>query len=97
MIEKKKILDDAAMIAGGVLNLVSAGRDQVRREVRLRADSLATKLDLVPREDFERLEALLVRTREEQESLKKRLEALEKPSSSSKIPPQKPSRSRKKT
>lgn len=84
------------MIAGGVLNLVSAGRDQVRREMRLRADSLATKLDLVPREDFERLEALLVRTREEQESLKKRLEALETPSPSGKNSPQKPSRSRKK-
>lgn len=96
MIEKRKILDDAAMIAGGVLNLVSAGRDQLRREVRLRADSLATRLDLVPREDFERLEALLVRTRQEMDALKKRLDVFEKAGSGSAESAKKPTRSGKK-
>lgn len=77
MIAKPRILDDIAALAGGVVSLAAAARQQVRRELRNRTDSLASRLDLVPREDFDRLETLLVCAREEQESLKKRLDALE--------------------
>lgn len=65
------------MLAGGAMNLVSAGRAHLRREIRARADSLADRLDLVPREDFQNLERLVVRLREEQEVLKTRLAVLE--------------------
>ena len=77
MLKGRKILDDAAMLAGGAMNLLSAGRAQVKRGARDRVAVLAERLDLVPREDFERMEVLVVRLREEQESLKKRLAALE--------------------
>lgn len=77
MIGKLRILDDMAALAGGAVSLASAARQQIRQELRSRTDSLASRLDLVPREDFERLETLLVRARQEQESLKKRLDALE--------------------
>lgn len=77
MIGKLRILDDMAALAGGAVSLASAARQQIRQELRSRTDSLASRLDLVPREDFERLESLLVRARQEQESLKKRLDALE--------------------
>lgn len=77
MLKGRKILDDAAMLAGGAMNLLSAGRAQVKREARDRVAAMAERLDLVPREDFERMEAMLVRLREEQEVLKKRLAALE--------------------
>lgn len=72
------LLDDLSLVVGSVINLVSAGRAQIRREIRQRADSMAGKLDLVPRSEFERVEALLIRSREEQEKLGKRLADLEK-------------------
>jgi len=76
MIEKSRILDDMAALAGGAASLVSAARQQICQDLRCRVDSLAARLDLVPREDFERLEALLVHARQEQEAMKKRLDAM---------------------
>ncbi len=73
-----RIFDDIARVAGGAVNLMSAIRQQVREEVQTRFDAMASKLDLVPREDFDRLEAMLEKARTEQEDLKKRIESLEK-------------------
>lgn len=70
-------LDDLATLAGGVVSLAAAARQQVRQEMRSRVDSFASRLDLVPREDFERVERLLVKARQEQEALGKRVDALE--------------------
>ncbi|MGB4057631.1 MAG: accessory factor UbiK family protein [Alphaproteobacteria bacterium] len=74
---REKILDDVARVAGGAVSALSGLRRQVKDEVRSRLDELAQKLDLVPREDFERLELVLLRAREEQTAMTKRIEALE--------------------
>ncbi len=74
---REKIFDDLARVAGGAVSLVSSMRQQVREEVRARIDEMAMKMDLVPREDFEKLEAMLEQSRLEQEAIKKRLDALE--------------------
>ena len=72
-----QILDDLAKMAGGTMSFVSSAREQVRQEIRSKIDDVAESMDLVPREDFERLEAMLQQARLKQEDLEKRLSALE--------------------
>lgn len=74
---REKILDDVARVAGGAVSAFSTLRRQVKDEVRARIDELAQRLDLVPREDFERVELMIFKAREEQTNLIKRIEALE--------------------
>ncbi len=72
-----QILDDLAKVAGGTISFVSSARQQIRQGVRTKIDDVANSMDLVPREDFERLEAMLQQSRLKQEELEKRLSALE--------------------
>tara|TARA_B100002003_G_scaffold230271_1_gene240322 strand:+ start:304 stop:561 length:258 start_codon:yes stop_codon:yes gene_type:complete len=77
MIGKEKILDDVARLAGGTVGALTNIKAQIREEIRLRVDEMALKMDLVPRAEFERTEALLKETRIEQEKILKKLEELE--------------------
>lgn len=51
-----KIFDDLARVAGGAMNVFSSLREQILSEVKTRVEEVASKMDLVPREDFDRLE-----------------------------------------
>ena len=73
----QKVFDDIAKVAGGAVNVMSGLSAEIKNEVRARVDELAHRLDLVPREDFEKLEAMLTEARKEQLELTKRVEALE--------------------
>ena len=77
MLEREKVLDDIAKLAGGTISALSGLNTQIREEIRARIDEAAMRLDLVPREEFEKLETMLTRAREEQEQLVKRVEQLE--------------------
>jgi BMFP domain-containing protein YqiC len=77
MQDKDKLLDDLARMAGGTMSVLSGITKQVQQEIRTRVDEMAQKMDLVPREDFERVEALVVKQREELNALKTRLDKLE--------------------
>lgn len=68
---KDKMLDDIAHVADGTLSIFSGLGENIREDVKTRIDEIAHRLDLVPREDFDRLEAL-VQTQE------KRIQTLEK-------------------
>ncbi len=70
---KEKIFDDIARAAGGAVSIVSGMTRQIKDEIRARVDDLATKMDLVPREDFDRLEAMLAETRRKVDELEKKL------------------------
>ncbi|MCB1652140.1 MAG: accessory factor UbiK family protein [Alphaproteobacteria bacterium] len=71
MLENKdKILDDIARVAGGAAGVFSGLGSSIREDIKSRVDEMAERLDLVPREDFERLKALV-------EAQNKRIEALE--------------------
>lgn len=70
-----RIFDDLARMAGGAVNIVSGLQQQVREEIRSRVDEMLTRMDLVPREDFERLEAMVAQLRLRQEELEKQLGA----------------------
>ncbi|MDH5722365.1 MAG: accessory factor UbiK family protein [Alphaproteobacteria bacterium] len=76
MSNREKILDDLARFAGGTIEIISGAKNQARESAKSRIDELAQRLDLVPREDFEHLEATVIKLREEQEALKKEVKAL---------------------
>lgn len=77
MSKQEKIFDDLARLAGGTIGLAGEAKKKAETALKLRIDEWAQQMDLVPREDFERLEALLVQSRIAQEDLQKRVEALE--------------------
>jgi BMFP domain-containing protein YqiC len=56
-----KVLDDIARVAGGAVNILSGLQQQVKGDMRSRMEEMATRLNLVPREDFEQLRAMVVR------------------------------------
>lgn len=73
-----KILDDIARVAGGAVNILSGLQQQIHEEIKSRMDDMAHRMDLVPREDLERAEAMIAKLRKRQDDLEKRLEALER-------------------
>lgn len=77
MRSKEKAFDDIAKVAGGAMNVMSGLTRQIRDEMRARFDEIAANLNLVPREDFERLESMLSEARRQQALMEKRLSALE--------------------
>lgn len=78
MSKPSQIIDDIAQLAGGAAGLLSSVQQQIRDDITARVEEMATKLDLVPREDLDRVEALLEKALNEQKEMKARLDALEK-------------------
>lgn len=74
-----KILDDLARVAGGAVNIVSGLQQQIREDMRSRMDDMASKMDLVPRQDFDHACALISELLGKVEALEGRIAALEKP------------------
>ena len=68
--KQDKILDDIARVAGGAVNILSGLQQQARDEMRSRFDDMAARLDLVPRDDFDRLAGAV-------DKLRKRVDELE--------------------
>jgi BMFP domain-containing protein YqiC len=66
----KDILHDISQLAGGAVSLVSGLREELKRDMQERLDAMVSRLDLVPRKDFERLEAIVLKMRAEQEQAK---------------------------
>jgi BMFP domain-containing protein YqiC len=77
MTKSSKIIDDLAQLAGGAAGLVSGVQQQIRDDIKTRMEEMAANMDLIPREEFERLEVMLQKALTEQEALKKRLDKLE--------------------
>ncbi len=65
-----RMFEDLTRMAGGAMNVFSGLREQILNDVKTRMEELASRLDLVPREDFERLEAQVKDLRKQVESLK---------------------------
>ena len=67
-----------ARLAGGTVGIASGITHNISAEIKSRVDEIVDRLDLVPRADLDRLEAILQETRKEHEDLKLRIETLEK-------------------
>lgn len=77
MLKKIDILDDIAKVAGGAAGTLNSIRQQIKNDVKARVEEVAMRLDLVPREDLDRVEALLEKVIADQEDMAARLDALE--------------------
>lgn len=69
-----RFLDDLAKVASGAVQSLGDIRGQVKSMV----NAFLGEMDMVTREEFERVEALAQKARERQVELEKRLAALEK-------------------
>jgi len=78
MQKREKIMDDMARLAGGTVGIVSGISHNIRAEIKSRVDEVVDRLDLVPRADLDRVEAMLQETRKQHDDLKLRIEKLEK-------------------
>ncbi|MGB1076910.1 MAG: accessory factor UbiK family protein [Bdellovibrionales bacterium] len=73
-----KVLDDVARLAGGAVGIVSEVRQSIHSDIKERLEQTAANLDLVPRDEFERLELLVKEQQKEILSLQELLSKLEK-------------------
>lgn len=86
---KEKLFDDLARAAGSAVGAVSGLSRQIKQEIRVRVDEMAQRMDLVPREDFDDLQARF-------DALEKRVATLESTSKPAKKSPAKKTTSKKK-
>jgi len=96
MQKNNPFFDDLARIATSAGSTMLEWRKEVERMVQEQMEKLATKMQLVSREEFEAVRAMAQQARLENEALKKRLDALDggKPASAAK--PAKPASAAKK-
>lgn len=73
----KRLFEDLSELAGGAVGVIASLRQQLRDETRDRMDSFAGRMDLVTRDEFQRLEGMITKARTTQETLLKRIEAIE--------------------
>ncbi len=78
MSKNTHIIEDIARVAGGAMNILGGVQKHVRDDIKTRVEDIATDIELVPREEHERLETLVSSLFEENKTLKERLDALEK-------------------
>jgi BMFP domain-containing protein YqiC len=72
-----RFFDDLSRMAGGALNALTGLKTEVEAIVRQQLEHFISTLHLVTREEFETIEALAAKARDEQEALVARLDALE--------------------
>jgi hypothetical protein len=77
MIERPRIFDDLAGVAGGALSALAGVREEVEAMVRAKIDEAIRRLDLVRREELDALGELAANARAGQEAAEARLAALE--------------------
>ncbi len=77
MTKPTELLGDIAQLAGGAAGLLGGAGQQIRDDIKARVEDIADRMDLVPREDLERVEALLQKSLKDQADILARLEKLE--------------------
>ena len=77
MADRPRLLDDLAGVAGGAISALAGLRDEAEAMVRARVDEALRRLDLVRREEFDAVAAMVAKARDAQEAAETRLAALE--------------------
>ena len=72
-----KMLNDLARMAGGAVNIFSGLQDQIRNDIRARVEEMATKMDLVPRDELDQAKGMIEKLRQEVKAISARLDNLE--------------------
>lgn len=74
----RRILDDIAGIATAAAGVIQGASREAEAVVRQRLEAIMNRMDLIPRDEFEVVEAMASAARKENERLTARIEALEK-------------------
>lgn len=74
---ENKLFDDFARLAGGAFNAFGALKSELEAQMRQHIDAMLARMKLVTREEFDAMQAMLVKAREEQAALAARVAALE--------------------
>jgi BMFP domain-containing protein YqiC len=80
---ENKFFDDFARMAGGAFNAFGALKTELESQMRQHMETLLSKMKLVTREEFDAMQAMLTKAREEQAALAARVAALEVDAASS--------------
>ena len=73
----KRIFEDLARVASGALSALTGVREEVEARLRDQVQHILDRMNLVRREEFEAVQAMAAKARDEQERLAERLAALE--------------------
>ncbi|MBL8551408.1 MAG: accessory factor UbiK family protein [Hyphomonadaceae bacterium] len=71
------VFDDLARLMTGAMGMAQGARDEARSFIRSQADRFVADMDLVSRAEFEAVKQMAAEAREEADTLRARLEALE--------------------
>ncbi|EYD77599.1 hypothetical protein Rumeso_00765 [Rubellimicrobium mesophilum DSM 19309] len=74
---KNKILDDISQIMNSAMGVAQGARDEAQNALRSVVDRMLADRNLVNREEFEAVRAMVQKAREENDALHARLAALE--------------------
>ncbi len=74
---QNRLLDDLARVATGALGVAAGMRDEIEARLRDQFEKILTGMDLVGREEFDAVKAMAAKARAEQETLARRVAALE--------------------
>lgn len=77
MAERPRLLDDLVGLAGGAVSAMVGLRDEAEAIVRARVEETLRGLDLVRREEFDAVAAMVAKARQAQECAEARVAALE--------------------
>jgi len=77
-----RLLDDVAKLFTSAAGAAQGLRQEIEAIVKGQAERLIADLDLVSRDEFDAVQAMAARAREENDALKARIEALEAAASS---------------
>ena len=74
---RNRLFDDLAKVANSALGTVTGMKDEVEQMIRHRVENFIGGMNLVTREEFDVVQAMIVKSREEQEKLNIRIAELE--------------------
>ncbi len=74
---QNRLLDDLARVATGALGVAAGMRGEIEARLRDQFEKMLTGMDLVAREEFDAVKAMAAKARAEQETLARRVAALE--------------------
>src|SRR5438034_11122116 len=77
MQSQNRLFDDIARVASGAVGAISGVRGEIEARLRDQLERVLAGMDLVSREEFEAVKAMAAKARDEQEVLRRQLEALE--------------------
>ena len=76
MQSENRLLDDLAKIAGGAFSSFSTLKDEAEARLHEKLEKILVRMDLVKRDEFEAVQAMAIRAREENETLATQLEEI---------------------